>query len=419
MSNPEFEKLMKAFADLNNEVGQMRIELNRSNQEKDELRRQLLDLSASKSPISWENLPVTEDILFGDLSSSDSSEDEINVMVEDDAQFEDTVTVVRQSMKTVDEPLLVVNKMSDRTFNVSISGNITVKGFETDGSSFTYRDSNLMSLVRDEKAKLDALDAVESKLYSSSRAKSNKLGNLTYAGTKLTQMFATFSLLEDTSSVDMIDLCSCPGDFPRAILQVKQWRQFFPVTKLKAVCIGDSDNYHKEIKHNSLIRRAILDVTDPSSFDKIKIWASPSLNLITADGAVDLPQEFEGEQEVRNKRLLFSEVLHILNCVNVSCVVVLKLLGVNTYFNLSVITLLSKIFKVAFCHKPKASPFANNELYFIGKMANVQLARQYYNKLAPAFVSEVDVCSLVSFDNNTFSAFDEMVEYLNTKQLWR
>jgi 23S rRNA U2552 (ribose-2'-O)-methylase RlmE/FtsJ len=301
------------------------------------------------------------DIVEVDNLESDDEEEQLLSIHSEVDEADDLVITEIPRIKT--GAYCTIDAVNENTFKILGDNAPVIAPKELKDAQFMV--TKLYKKINAEKSKLDEFDDFRIKLYNKARSATVRYAGLTYAGTKLTEMISTFRLLERDSTAVVLDLCSCPGDFMRALKNVRTWRPFFPITSLHALCVGLNDDYHPEVKDMTTVRRMISDVTQMSSFDKISS-AFKSLrkgvpDMILCDGACPIEKkENYNHQEVINHKLLLAQCLHALKNVGEKTTVIIKILGYHSVLVLQIISLFANAFSTCHIHKPQSSKPAND-----------------------------------------------------------
>lgn len=206
--------------------------------------------------------------------------------------------------------------------------------------------------------------------------------HFTNAWLKCWEMIHFYHLIPSNHSDDFTVFCNAefPGAFIFAINQYiktkthnKRYKWYanslWPGKDKNSDILGDSFGLYKKYKDHWLMNGddASGDVTDPAMIRVIRDRLEKKVDLYTSDIGIDIPFDKTHEQEVLEAHLNLGQIVCALRTLKEGGSMVCKTFLFFKPMTLSLLYLLTSVFKEFSISKPMTSRPANSEIYLIGK----------------------------------------------------
>jgi 23S rRNA U2552 (ribose-2'-O)-methylase RlmE/FtsJ len=175
----------------------------------------------------------------------------------------------------------------------------------------------------------------------------------------------------DLSCKSFLDICAGPGAMSNLLLQ-SYTCQGVGIT----LCQEDkSKQFYSSLYDNNnytIVSPDDGDITRTETISDVvsacdAIFGRSNVELIIADGAPSLEYHQENYQEIFAQKIILSEILLGLECIQRYGNFVIKIFDTFTKFSRCIVYLFSKIFNQVKIIKPPSSRVTNSEKYLIGK----------------------------------------------------
>jgi hypothetical protein len=192
----------------------------------------------------------------------------------------------------------------------------------------------------------------------------------------------------------------CPG--------WKKSHQFLEVNKNVTIITGDDGTGNLLHKNNYTY-----------CVDKFK----HSMQIITADGGIDVSNDFNKQEELVGK-LIISEVVYAISMQKMGGHFVLKIFDIFSKFTIDILYILTRVYSEVYITKPFTSRLANSEKYIVCK--NFLLNKDESEMFISSFMSQFEklmkynnIVSLLDFEHDYYflNKIEEINIIMGQKQL--
>jgi len=259
----------------------------------------------------------------------------------------------------------------------------------------------------------------------------SKLKPLSRSFYKMIELWKMFKLGDTRENIQTFHLAEGPGGFIEATAFLRKnvndkyygmtlinndpgcpgWKkshQFLEVNKNVTIITGDDGTGNLLHKNNYTY-----------CVDKFK----HSMQIITADGGIDVSNDFNKQEELVGK-LIISEVVYAISMQKMGGHFVLKIFDIFSKFTIDILYILTRVYSEVYITKPFTSRLANSEKYIVCK--NFLLNKDESEMFISSFMSQFEklmkynnIVSLLDFEHDYYflNKIEEINIIMGQKQL--